>query len=457
VGFQARRLREEDSSSALVDGKTGRVEALVSGRDFTFRLSSGSAASLEAPLVFAGYGLSIPEVGHEDFAGLDLRGKIVVYLMGAPSSIPGPLAAHSQSHRQRWEAMSRAGAVGIIRILDPIHREVPWERIASHRLAPSMGLEDPALDDSESEKISMTFNPESAEKLFAGSGLTFAQVVAAAKAQRPLARQALAVSLRMKLGADRWKVESDNVVGIRKGSDPVLSRQYVVLTAHLDHLGIGAPVAGDSIYNGAMDNASGVATLLEVAEELHESRARLQRSVIFLVVTGEEKGLLGSEYFAAHPTVPIGSIVANINVDMFLPLFPLKLLTVEGLDESDLGDRLTRVARPLGVATQPDPHPERNYFIRSDQYNFILKGIPAVDFEVGAVPGSSDDAIEERWISEHYHAPSDDTSRPVDLSCAAAYNRIVLALTTEIADDPARPRWKASSFFRRFAPGNPTD
>jgi len=316
-----------------------------------------------------------------------------------------------------------------------------------------MSLADPELRASPGEKVSIGFNPASAEKLFAGSGHTFAEVVDAARRDERLSGFPLGKSLRAKIRVDRWSVESDNVVGVLRGSDPALRGEYVVLTAHLDHLGVGEPVAGDRIYNGAMDNASGVATLLETAEALREAAQRPKRSVIFLAVTGEEAGLLGSEFFAAHPTVPSGSIVADVNIDMFLPIFPLRLLTVEGLDESDLGPRLAALAKAAGVGVQPDPFPERNYFIRSDQYSFIRRGVPSIDFEVGTTPGSPEAAAEEQWIREHYHSPSDDTSQPIDFTCAAAYNRIVRSLALEIANEPARPRWNATSFFRQYAAG----
>ncbi len=450
VPFHARRIREGESSVALIRG--GKVETLAPGPDYYFGLRSEPAESLEAPLVFVGHGLSVPEAGLDDFAGLDLRGKVAVFITGAPRSLPGPIAANAQSARERWAAMSKAGAIGTIRISNPLHMERSWEKSSASRGTPSMSLADPELDDSAGEKISLAVNPASAEKLFADSGHTFAEVVEAMKNQKPLPRFPLAVSMRAKVRIDRWDLESENVAGVLRGSDPRLRDEYVVLTAHLDHLGIGTPVSGDRIYNGAMDNASGVASLLETAEGMHDSGDRPKRSVIFLAVTGEEKGLLGSQFFAVHPTVPARSIVADINIDMFLPIVPLKVLTVEGLDESDLGPRLAAVAKTFGVAVQPDPFPERNYFIRSDQYSFIRRGVPSIDFEVGSTPGSPEAAAEEKWIREHYHSPSDDTSQPVDFACAATYDRIVRSLADEIADDLARPRWNATSFFRRFAP-----
>ena len=223
-----------------------------------------------------------------------------------------------------------------------------------------------------------------------------------------------------------------------------------MLTAHLDHLGIGAPINGDRIYNGAMDNASGIATLLEVARTLAASKTRPKRSVLFVAVTAEEHGLLGSRYFAGDPTVPKSSIVANINMDMFLPLFPMKSVMVLGLDESDLGDRVRDVATRMGLGVNPDPQPERNRFTRSDQYSFIRQGIPAVALKVGFEPGSPAAQVDARWTKERYHAPSDDLQQPLDLTAAATFTRLVASLSAEVANHPARPRWKENSFFRRF-------
>ncbi|HYM11425.1 MAG TPA: M20/M25/M40 family metallo-hydrolase, partial [Bryobacterales bacterium] len=203
--------------------------------------------------------------------------------------------------------------------------------------------------------------------------------------------------------------------------------------------------------NGAMDDASGVATLLDIAARLHESKARLRRSLLFVIVTGEEKGLLGSKYFAAHPTVEAKSMVSDLNVDMFLPLFPLRIVTVYGLEESTLGDEVRAVAKSLGLRVQGDLEPNRNIFIRSDQYNFIRRGIPALVFKVGYEGGSPQEAIAKRWLHERYHAPSDDSKQPVDLAAAAAFNEVILRLAEAVANRNERPHWNSSSFFRRYA------
>jgi Zn-dependent M28 family amino/carboxypeptidase len=449
VRFRTRRIEEEHSGLALI--REGKSEPLVLGEDAIISLRVEPAPHLEAPLVFVGYGIAIPEKGYDDFAGLDLQGKIAVYFSGGPSSIPGPLRAHAESSGERSKALRRAGAIGWIAIFDPHHSDRPWSRNAEARFQTSMSLADPALDETGGQKLALNFNPAHAAKLFEGSGHTFEEILALADEGKPLPTFPLTASLEARAGFVGGEAESPNVVFAYPGTDPKLKDELVVLTAHLDHLGVGQPVDGDRIYNGAMDNASGVATLLETARELHDTHARLRRSVLFVVVCGEEKGLLGSKFFAAHPTVPPDSIVADINVDMFLPIYPLKSLIVYGLDESDLGDRIREVSAPLGIAIQPDPEPQRNIFIRSDQYSFIRHGIPALDFSVGFAPGSPEAATHKEWLTNHYHAPSDDTRQYVDLAAAATYNRVVFDLVRAVADQPQRPRWKADSFFQRFA------
>jgi hypothetical protein len=449
VKFRTRRMVEKDSSLALV--RNGRTEPLALGDDAIISMRVDPAESLEASLVFAGYGLTVPEKNYDDLAGLDLRGKVIVYLSGGPSDMPGPLKSHYQSAGERGKFLERAGVIGTIMVQDPEHMDVPWPRVALSRFQVSMSLADPALDESHRQRFSAMINPARAEKFFTGSGHSFAEVLTAAQAGKPLPRFPLAASIRARVRVERSQVESQNVVAVLPGTDPVLKNQYVALSAHLDHLGVAEPINGDRIYNGAMDDASGVASLLDMARTLRESKAKLRRSLLFVVVTGEEKGLLGSRYFAHHPTGNARSIVADLNLDMFLPLFPLRLLTVYGLHESDLGDMVAAAAAPLGVRTQDDQEPERNLFIRSDQYSFIRVGVPSLAFKVGYEKGSPEERIVKTWLKERYHAPSDDVNQPVDLAAAAGFNQIVLSLAEAVANRTERPRWKSDSFFRRFA------
>jgi Zn-dependent M28 family amino/carboxypeptidase len=246
-------------------------------------------------------------------------------------------------------------------------------------------------------------------------------------------------------------IESQNVAGVFTGSDPKLRDQYVVLTAHLDHVGVGRPVNGDSIYNGAMDNASGIALLMDVARALSTQREQLKRSVVFVAVTGEEKGLLGSRYYANHPTVPANGIVANLNTDMFLPIVPFTMLMVNGLEESDLAVDARRAGASTGVEVITDPEPEENRFVRSDQYSFILRGVPSLSLKVGFKRDSPEHAKVKEFRAKRYHMPSDDLMQPIDFSAAAGFEQTYIALVEAVASRPTRPAWFTDSYFRRFA------
>jgi len=451
VKFNTRRIDESKSGLALV--KDGAEDKLTLGEDANISMRVDPAATLEAPLVFVGYGLKIPERSIDDFAGVPLNGAVVVHIAATPKSLPGPLQAHFGSAGERWKMYKAAGAIGVVSIANPKSMDIPWARSTLARLQPAMSLADASLSETAGQQLSATMNPAHADKLFAGSGHTFAEMLALVDGGKPLPSFALKPRLRARVAVERAEVESQNVAGILRGSDPQLRNEFVVLSAHLDHLGIGGAINGDTIYNGAMDNASGVAAMLEVAHALHASGARPKRSIVFVAVTGEEKGELGSLYFASHPTVPRDRIVANVNTDMFLPLFPLKTLMVLGLDESDLGQDIRATARELGLQVQADPEPQRNRFVRSDQYSFIKFGIPALAMKVGYEPNSPESAIAAKWTAERYHAPSDDLQQPIDRSAAAKYVDVVKALAIRIANRADRPTWNESSFFRRFAAG----
>ena len=336
IEFNQYQVDEAKSSLALVGG--GKTTNLSFENDaFISSRSTHASTQLTAPMVFVGYGLKIPEKNLDELAGLDLKGKVVVYIAGSPSEIPTALASHYQTMAERWKSLKAAGVIGIVGILNPASMDVPWSRISLNRNHPSMDLADPEFNETAGLQVGVAFNPAAAEALFAGSGHTFAEIAALAKDRKPLPHFPLGVSLEAKADILTTKLESANVVAKLPGSDPALKNEYVVLSAHIDHVGIGEPVNGDRIYNGAMDNGSGTALALDVAAQLKANPEKLSRSILFVLVTAEEKGLLGSKYFAAHPTVPIKSIIADINVDMFLPIVPLKILTIEGLEESEPG------------------------------------------------------------------------------------------------------------------------
>jgi Zn-dependent M28 family amino/carboxypeptidase len=446
VPFRSRRINEPQSSFALV--RDGRAEPVVLGDDATFSMRIEPAATVEAPLVFAGYGLQVPESKHDDLAGLDLKGKIVVLLTGAPSGIPGPLLAHYQN--TRWEYLKKTGALGTISIQNPKGQDIPWDRSKLSRFMPSVAIADPALDETLGQQVAITFNADRAEKLFTGSGHTFKEILALSNDGKVLPRFPLPATARIKVAVHATTLESDNVIGILPGTDPALKNEFVAISAHLDHVGVGEPINGDPIYNGAMDNASGIATLLETAAAA-AAAGGYKRSIVFAAVTAEEKGLLGSRYFANRIPMKGGKVVANLNTDMFLPLFPLKSLVVQGLEESDLANDLKRVARPLAIEVLSDPEPERNAFVRSDQYSFIKTGVPALSLKVGFTRDSAEHQIVKRWRTERYHAPSDDLNQPVDRKAAEDFGKVYLAVVAEVANRPSRPKWNDDSFFKRFA------
>ncbi len=446
VPFLTKQLDETQSSLALrtPDG----TRQLTQGQDAFISTRIDPASTVDADLVFVGYGLSIPELKYDDFAGLDTKGKIAVMMTGAPPNAAGPLASHYSATPQRWAAMKRAGLVGMISIANPNHMEVPWDRVSANRTQTTMQLADTDVSETAGAQIQVTWNPARADLLLAGSGHSFKEIVDAAEAGKSLPHFAIEARLQAKTVVKRGSVTSQNVAAIYPGSGK--PGEYVVISAHLDHLGVSTPVDGDTIFNGAMDNASGVAAMLEIANRLHETKAHTDRSILFVAVTGEEKGLLGSKYFATHPTVPAKAMVADINVDMFLPLYPLKVLTVYGLDESSLGADAKAVGAAMGIKVQADPEPLRNVFTRSDQYNFILRGVPAIMPDIGNEKGSKEAQMEKDWLATRYHGRTDDLNQPLDRSAAALFNDFLTRLVLRVANGK-KPEWNQNSFFRRFA------
>jgi len=291
VRLESRQIVEKESSLALVHN--GQVEPLTLGDDAIFSTRVDLAPSVDAPLVFAGYGLTVPELGHDDLSGLDVRDKVVVIFPGAPAEIPGALASHYQTAGERWKTLRKAGARGVITILNPAAMDIPWSRISANRAHPSMALKGAEFDETNGEDLAVAFNPEKAQKLFEGSGHTLQELIDLVKDRKPLPHFPLVPTIRARASVNKKVVESANLVAELPGSDPKLKNEYVVLSAHLDHLGIGEPINGDRIYNGAMDNASGSAVLLDLIASLKKSPTKLKRSLLFVFVTAEEKGLLG--------------------------------------------------------------------------------------------------------------------------------------------------------------------
>ena len=442
-----RTIDERQSSLTLIRGEES--ERLTLGEDATLTFRAPLAASFEAPVVFVGYGLDVPQYGYDDLAGIDLKGKIVAYITGMPKRVPGPVLSHLRN--QAWPRFRARGAVGLIIFSPPRGGDTAWARIARGRLNAQMALADSINETQRGNRLSLQWNAGRAEKLFAGAPERFAAIAARADSGLPLPHFDLPVRLRSTVALRERAITSENVVGILPGSDPRLRDEYVVLTAHLDHIGIGRPINGDSINNGAMDNASGAALLMDVARQLASSGAAPRRSIVFAAVTAEEKGLLGSRYFSFNPTVPAGAIVADINTDMFLPIIPLKMIMANGLEESDLADDARRASQAVGVPVVTDPEPEENRFVRSDQYSFILRGVPALSIKVGFTRDSPEHATIKDFRARRYHYPADDLEQPINFETAAGFERFYLALVKEVANRETRPAWYQSSFFRELA------
>ena len=430
------------ASKLLLDGKPLQLGEQVLPGNRVQQLKG----PFDAELVFIGSGLSLPEAGHDDFTGIDLNGKIAVVLASGPKTLSGALKSHARS-AELWPAMQKAGAIGLLNIANPNQMDVPWARTKLFAATPGMRLSDPALNDAKRPYFTGSFSPAEAELLFAKSGHSFADMVKLADAGEVLPRFALNQRLSGEIVTTDRQFTSPNVVGLLPGRDAKLKGEYVVLSAHLDHLGVDKPVNGDTVYNGAMDNASGIASMIESARAVKAKKPK--RSVLLVAVTGEERGLLGSRYFANRPTVAPDAVVANINMDMYLPLWPFTHVTALGAEESSLGLVSARAARELGVTQVPDEAPERNLFVRSDQYSFVRTGVPALALKFAATTPEQR-AIQKDWLTNRYHAPQDDLAQPINPDYAMSFNNYLVKLITAVADQPERPSWNDESFFKRF-------
>lgn len=419
VRFQA------DRSSVELVRATGSTE-LQWLRQISTTARPGLPETLEAPMIFAG---SDPNADPAE-----LRNKIVVQLPRTGGGRGG---------------VARPGIAGAISIDATGGAEPPRWPVA-YSVAMTLRDGQPAQRQAPATTgLTFRFNPAFAELLFQGSGHTFNELMDLQTAGKPLPRFAIPATFKASMKVESADLESDNILAVLPGTDPALSQEYLVVSAHLDGYGFGEPWNGDRIYNGAFDDAAYVATLIDMAQRLHESGTKFKRSVLFCVVTGEEKGLYGSKYFTAHPTVPKQQMVADINLDQLRPIFPLKTLTMLAVDESTLGDTVKQVAAPMGIRIQPDPEPERGLLRRSDHYSFMQIGVPSTGFIFGYEPGSPDEAVYRRWYAERYHSPADDINQPWVPEAAAKFNDFFDNLVATLANAAERPHWKEGSSFAK--------
>ncbi len=438
-----------ESSFALVRG--GAETPLVQDEHLTM---SGDMLrekwTTEAPLVFVGYGVSAPEMGYDDYANIDVSGKVVVAFRGAPPRFGHNERAYYSNGLVKDAAAAAKGAVGTITCTRPEDdvRE-PWARSVRGSKLPGFRWTDaggaPANTFALIE-VSARLARKGLEAVFATSPTPLAQAFENADSSRAQAFD-LGVSVKTRRVTRHASVISPNVVGLLRGSDPKLSSECIVMSAHLDHLGISTPVNGDSINNGAYDNASGTAMMLEAARAFASLSVRPKRSILFLAVTGEEKGLQGSDYFARH-AAPLGlTVVGNVNLDMVLTLTALKSVIAFGGEHSTLGPTLERAARLTGITVIPDPMPAEVVFVRSDQFSFVKQGIPAIFPTSGGDGSPLSLELSMAWRQEHYHAPSDDMNQPFDWPSAANFTRMAFYTTWFAADTQQPPRWNDGDFF----------
>lgn len=431
------------------------AERLSDATDFVM---AGSAledkSGVDAPMVFVGYGIRADRFKHDDYANVDVKGKIVVVLQGKPGAFPTEEGAHFGSSGEKSKLAAQHGAVGIVTVWTPTtEKALPFAKLVKNNMFPSMVWLDGAGKPARAlpgMQGNINLSIPAARKLFARADVKLDDIYALAAANKPLPPVDLKLSLRAAKVSVRAELKSNNVVGLIEGSDPRLKHEYVVLSAHLDHIGQVKEKSGDNIFNGAMDNASGIATLLETARLFSQSGARPKRSILLVALTGEEKGLLGSDYFATNPTVAKGSMVANVNLDMPLLTFDFKNVIAFGAEHSSLKNNATRALDKMGLALMADPWPAQGIFTRSDHYSFVRQGIPSIFLVTGFGSFNKKENGEKIWEefqSRHYHQPSDDLSLPFNFDAAARFAQLNYNIALEIANAQQKPTWNKGDFF----------
>lgn len=450
-----RRAWQEAGSATMSFEREGETREFEFVEEFYLGPStSDEESSVSVEMVFAGYGIHAPELEYSDYDQVDVDGKIVVTLGGQPIEFPSEEGAHFASSRERSKAMVARGAVGWVSIHTPRNeKRFQWERVRSLVGTPSMGW----LTEAGSPFASFPelrggakINHQAGAELFEGAAYTLEQLLEMDANGDGLPVFPLEGLLTIRQKSRHENIHSPNVAAFLPGSDPVLGSEYVVYTAHLDHIGeLAGDGHDDAINNGAMDNASGVAVMLETARMFVESGAP-RRSILFLAVTAEEKGLVGSEYYAQNPTVPVESIVATINLDMPVLLYEFGDVIAFGAEHSTLGEAVRQAAGDFGISLTPDPFPEQNIFVRSDHYRFVQQGVPSIFLVTGpaSLDGETDtQPLFENFLKEHYHRPSDDIGNPINYVAAGRFTKINTRAGEIVANQGERPTWHEGDFF----------
>lgn len=444
---------EEAVSAVELSGGDGTT-TLAYATDFTLSPNgSEEDATVSAPVVFVGYGVSAPAFGYDDYEDVDVHGKIVAHLTGAPPALPSNQRAYYSSGAVKKEEAATRGAVGLISFTYAEDPRFRWEvGVARSRRGGFAWLDADGVPRGRGGVspilASVNLNHGAVRRLFAASHVPLQEVFAAAQESRPQAFE-LPVEATIRTVSRHRKVDSHNLVARLEGSDPELRDEHVVYVAHVDHFGIGDAVDGDSIYNGAHDNASGTSIVLEIARAFSALPQPPRRSILFLIVTAEEWGLLGSDYFVNHPTVPANSLVANMSLDMPFLFHPLLDIVPYGSEHSSLGQTVGDAAGHLGIRIGDDPIPEQVLFIRSDHYSFVRQGIPALFIKSGFETGDERDggAINTAFRRERYHTPADESDQGFDFDAGVSHARINFLTGYKVAMDDERPSWNEGDFF----------
>jgi Zn-dependent M28 family amino/carboxypeptidase len=444
------------SSLVLVangNGASGKVQKLVDEKDYVLIGDVIHAENkLDLPIIFVGFGVTAPEEKYDDYAGIDVRGKIVLTFYGAPPRFSTDLRAHYSDDVAKTKNALAHGAVAMVTTMLPEDwKRWPWEwDVPQFRMGSTNWLDkNGAPHDAFPISGIAQFSESGAALLFAGAPKSLEQAIVAARASQPQAF-ALAWNAKMESVSVETTYESPNIIGELVGSDPALRDQYIVYTAHVDHLGICPPINGDNVCHGTLDNASGVATLLEIARAYASLKQPPRRSVLFVFVTGEEMGLLGADYFVHSPTVPLAKIVANVNSDGAPGLWPMTDVVGLGGEHSTIGKVVESAAQELGYTVSPESMPEETGFIRGDQYSFVLQGVPAVELIDGIQ--SKDPKFNglgpiKNWLVTRYHTPLDNMEQPLDFESGARAAGLRFLVGWELAQQEQAPAWNPGDFF----------
>lgn len=406
---------------------------------------------VSAPLVFAGFGVSEPSLGYDDYAGVDVKNKVVVITRGAPDSFPSSVAAHVSNNTTLLKTAALHGAIGVIvasadstvTILPNISKGAYSVMDDKGKVIVSRSYYSSQIKFLSSAKYTML------SFLFHNNNKDLQVAIKQIKAGKPWSFP-FNSSVNVELNSVYKDIKSYNIIGKITGSDPVLRNQYVVHSAHLDHLGVGPAVEGDSIYNGAHDNASGVASLLGIAKIYAHMPVKPKRSILVVMMTGEEMGDLGSGYFAKHPTVPVKSMVADVNTDMPTIIAPLLSITALGAEHSSLATPVAQAADYMGITVEPDPEPKQARFTRSDQYSFVLVGVPALHVKYGSRTADGKNNLNDivaPWRAKYYHKPQDDINGIFDFAAGQKYAQLNFLIGYLVAQNPARPTWNTGDIF----------